>query len=106
MTKARNVTGDLLWEARDPTPHTEQLAPGAALLRGFAAAEAPFLAAAVARVEADAPFRHMITPGGFRMSVAMTNCGKGGWITDRHGYRYTATDPMTDRPWPVMPPAF
>lgn len=45
----------------------------------------------------------MVTPGGFRMSVAMTNCGGYGWITDRKGYRYANTDPETGKPWPPIP---
>jgi len=48
----------------------------------------------------------MVTPGGFSMSVAMTNCGQAGWVTDRTGYRYAARDPESDRPWPAMPPVF
>lgn len=82
------------------------LAEGAALLRGFArSVEAPLLAALDPLVAA-APFRHMVTPGGFRMSVAMTNCGTAGWITDRRGYRYDPIDPETGRRWPAMPPVF
>jgi alkylated DNA repair protein (DNA oxidative demethylase) len=73
------------------------------LLRGFARRQAPALAAAVEEVAAAAPFRHMETPGGYRMSVAMTNCGPAGWVTDRRGYRYEAEDPLTGRPWPAMP---
>jgi alkylated DNA repair protein (DNA oxidative demethylase) len=76
------------------------------LLRGFARSEAPALVAAVAEIAADAPFRHMVTPGSFRMSVAMTNCGRAGWITDRAGYRYEAADPITGRAWPPMPALF
>jgi alkylated DNA repair protein (DNA oxidative demethylase) len=82
------------------------LETGAALLKGFCAAEAERLAGAVARVAAAAPFRHMVTPGGFRMSVAMTNCGAAGWITDRKGYRYAPHDPETGKPWPGMPDEF
>jgi alkylated DNA repair protein (DNA oxidative demethylase) len=52
------------------------------------------------------PFRNLITPGGFRMSVAMTNCGIAGWISDRRGYRYESIDPMTGTPWPAMPTLF
>ena len=92
-----------------PAPHrggTEKLAEGAVLLRGFALADAAALVSAIERIVAKAPFRHMITPGGFRMSVGMTNCGKAGWITDRRGYRYDAHDPVTQRPWPPMPPLF
>lgn len=84
----------------------EPLADGAALLRGFAAADSPALLAALDTVTAAAPFRHMVTPGGFRMSVAMTNCGRVGWVSDRRGYRYDPADPETGRPWPAMPPAF
>jgi DNA oxidative demethylase len=82
------------------------LAPGAMVLRGFAAADAPGLLAGVADIEACAPFRNLITPGGFRMSVAMTNCGTVGWVSDRTGYRYDRTDPDTGLAWPVMPSSF
>ncbi len=84
----------------------EQLAPGAVVLRGFATANAVTLLADLNRVIADAPFRHMVTPGGFRMSVAITNCGALGWVTDRTGYRYDAIDPETGRDWPPMPASF
>jgi DNA oxidative demethylase len=85
---------------------TLALAEGATLLRAFAAtAEAPLLTALHA-VATDAPFRHMSTPGGFTMSVAMTNCGAAGWVTDRRGYRYDPIDPASARPWPCMPAAF
>jgi alkylated DNA repair protein (DNA oxidative demethylase) len=53
-----------------------------------------------------APFRHMITPGGFRMSVAMSNCGPVGWVSDRTGYRYDAVDPLSRTNWPPMPEPF
>jgi DNA oxidative demethylase len=82
------------------------LSEGAVLLGGFATpVEAPLLAALDA-VAAEAPFRHMVTPGGFTMSVAMTNCGAAGWITDRRGYRYDAIAPESSRPWPAMPTVF
>ena len=84
----------------------EPLADGARLLRGFTMAETPMLLAALETVAAVAPFRHMITPGGFRMSVAMTNCGRVGWVSDRSGYRYDPADPQTGQPWPPMPPSF
>jgi alkylated DNA repair protein (DNA oxidative demethylase) len=48
----------------------------------------------------------MVTPGGFVMSVAMTNCGAAGWVTDRSGYRYDALDPESGKPWPSMPASF
>ena len=89
-----------------PGEDRERLAEGAVLLRGYALAEAPALAAAVDDVAAISPFRHMVTPRGFRMSVAMTSCGEAGWVTDRGGYRYAAEDPATGRPWPAMPAIF
>jgi alkylated DNA repair protein (DNA oxidative demethylase) len=85
---------------------TEPLAEGAVLLREFALAQGGQLVADVRSVVAEAPFRHMVTPGGFRMSVAMSNCGGAGWITDRKGYRYSTDDPETGKPWPAMPASF
>jgi len=85
---------------------TLKLGDGALLLRGFAAAEAKSLVAALRKIEAKAPFRHMMTPGGFTMSVAMTNAGRAGWVTDRTGYRYDAQDPESGKKWPAMPDLF
>jgi DNA oxidative demethylase len=87
-------------------PPFERLGPGAMLLRGFALPRVPTLMPALSTIEAASPFRHMVTPGGFRMSVALTNCGALGWTTDRRGYRYTAIDPDTGQPWPAMPDVF
>lgn len=87
-------------------PDRIALAPGAVLLRGFVGgAERDVLSALDAVVQA-APFRHMTTPGGHVMSVAMTNCGEVGWVSDRRGYRYDALDPESGHPWPAMPAAF
>src|SRR5579872_5735056 len=83
-----------------------KLEEGAVLLRGFAAAETLLLIAEVTRVAESAPFRHLIVPGGYTMSVAMTNCGRVGWVSDRTGYRYDPIDPDTRAPWPAMPGAF
>jgi DNA oxidative demethylase len=95
-------TGDLFEE----DTREARLAPGAMLLRGFARPfETPCLSA-LAQVGEAAPFRHMITPGGHRMSIAMTNCGTAGWVTDRTGYRYVSRDPQTGRRWPAMPDVF
>ena len=76
------------------------------VLREFARDQAATLVAAIDEITALAPFRNMITPGGYQMSVAMTNCGGAGWVTDRKGYRYTPIDPMTSRPWPPIPVLF
>ena len=84
----------------------EKLAPGAVLLRGFALSTQTELLADLEGVIARAPFRHMVTPGGFRMSVAMTNCGSLGWVTDRTGYRYDGVDPESGQQWPPMPDSF
>lgn len=84
----------------------EAIVPGAMLLRGFASGEAHALRSAIEQVAQASPFRQMETPGGFRMSVAMTNCGSAGWITDRRGYRYAAIDPLSEKPWPAMPAVF
>ena len=84
----------------------EPLAPGAALLRAFAVPQAQALLENLRELTARSPFRCMSTPGGFRMSVAMTNCGDAGWLTDRTGYRYAALDPVSNAPWPAMPSAF
>jgi len=99
-------TGSLFAGLDDGAPTEVQLGPGAVLLRGFAGSEEAALLAALRRVVAQAPFRHMVTPGGHRMSVAMTNCGAFGWITDRRGYRYDARDPETGLPWPALPEVF
>lgn len=82
------------------------LGPGAVVLRAFALPDEEALLAGLSEVIAAAPPRHLITPGGFRMSVAMTNCGQLGWVSDRRGYRYDPVDPERDAPWPPMPEAF
>jgi len=88
------------------SPTRQRLGSCAWLMRGFAVAQAPALLAALQAILARAPLRHMVTPGGQRMSVAMSNCGALGWTSDRGGYRYRADDPLHDRPWPAMPAAF
>jgi alkylated DNA repair protein (DNA oxidative demethylase) len=90
----------------EPAQTVERLSEGAVILRGFAGDHAAALVAAVAHITEVAPFRNMVTPGGYRMSVAMTNCGRAGWITDRRGYRYDPVDPMTGLQWPEMPALF
>ncbi len=81
------------------------LPPGVTRLAGFALDWEDELLEAIARVVAAAPLRHMITPGGQSMSVAMTNCGALGWVSDRQGYRYSSLDPQTGQPWPDLPPS-
>jgi alkylated DNA repair protein (DNA oxidative demethylase) len=81
----------------------EPIGPAAFVLHGFALSQADALLSAIRQVVVHAPFRNMVTPGGFTMSVAMTNCGRLGWTTDRLGYRYTEADPETGKPWPAMP---
>ena len=80
------------------------LAPGAVVLRGRITPLATTIMAEIDQVAAQAPFRQMMTPGGLTMSVAMTNCGARGWVSDRKGYRYAARDPLTGQAWPPMPP--
>ena len=89
-----------------PTPRQQQLETGAVVLRGWALPQASALLGALRAVVARVPFRHMMTPGGFRMSVAMTNCGALGWVSDTSGYRYSAVDPDSGQPWAPMPETF
>ena len=88
-----------------PRPHEEALGPSAVVLRGFALPSERALLEGVAQVLGAAAPRHVFTPGGRRMSVAMSNCGPLGWVSDARGYRYTAHDPATGAPWPPMPAA-
>lgn len=90
----------------EPAGRCAVLAPGATLLRGFAVARAVSLWNELGQIASRSPFRHMMTPGGFRMSVATTSCGAWGWLTDEGGYHYEATDPLSGAPWPAMPAAF
>ena len=92
----------------DDAPAWERIAIGAnaCVLRGFALHWQADLLAGVAAIVQQAPFRHLVTPGGRTMQVAMTNCGDLGWYSDRLGYRYTPHDPTTGQPWPAMPTAF
>jgi DNA oxidative demethylase len=102
------VTLDLFSDAPDAgLPRgKEAIGPGAFVLRGFALPFVEELLPALREVEQRAAFRHLVIPGGLTMSVAMTNCGHLGWISDRRGYRYGALDPETGQPWPPMPLVF
>ncbi|AHG40860.1 dioxygenase [Pseudomonas syringae CC1557] len=93
----------------DPVPQPrrdEQIGPGSWLLRGFTLDAMEPLLAALEATLAQSPFRLMQTPSGLNMSAALSSCGQLGWITDRHGYRYSSVDPQTGKPWPAMPHVF
>lgn len=85
---------------------TEGLGDGAVVLRGRASAAATSLLAAIEALTAQAPFRHMTTPGGQTMSAALTNTGRLGWVSDGAGYRYQTHDPESGLPWPPLPGVF
>lgn len=97
---------DLFTSIEPSDSSREIMAEGAVLLRGAALPFERDLLAALQEITALSPFRHMVTPGGYTMSVAMTNCGDAGWVTDRTGYRYDRVDPETGQPWPPMPASF
>jgi len=84
-------------------PRAEQIGEQSWVLRGFALPMIDQLLPTLDGVLAAAPLRHMMTPGGFSMSVGTSSCGALGWITDRSGYRYSTVDPLSGRPWPAMP---
>lgn len=90
----------------ESAPTREKIGEEAVVLRGFAKEVANDLVAKIKEIETVSPFRHMTTPGGFTMSVAVTNCGQLGWTSDRRGYRYSPIDPITNNPWPQMPEEF
>ena len=100
------MTADLFDSVAEAQPSREAIADGAVLLRGYVRPIERELIEAVRAVVAQSPFRRMTTPGGYQMSVAMTNCGERGWITDHTGYRYDPVDPSTGAPWPAMPAVF
>ena len=97
------MTADLFEAVPDVRPSREAMAEGGVLLRGFARPFEAELLPALRGIVKQAPFRHLITPGGHRMSVAMTNCGRFGWVSDSTGYRYDAIDPESGQKWPAMP---
>jgi len=104
MSRRMSIQMDLAFAA--PAAELETLGPGAVVLRGYALPAMAALLPALDTVLARAPLRHMVTPGGFRMSVAMSNCGALGWLSDRRGYRYSPIDPSSNRRWPDMPGEF
>lgn len=100
------MTLNLFDEVEQERTGREELDAGAVVLRGFARPDETGILLALQEIISAAPFRHMFTPGGFRMSVAMTNCGSYGWVSDRSGYRYDPLDPDSGQPWPRLPQAF
>jgi alkylated DNA repair protein (DNA oxidative demethylase) len=105
MKRPRTTPHTLDLFAQEPAQDasTLQIGPSSWVLRGFALPAMDELLAALEDTVQRAPFRHMVTPGGFTMSAALTSCGKYGWATDRDGYRYTPVDPQTGMPWPQIP---
>ncbi len=100
------MTADLFESVADALPSRGDDGGGRRAAARFREALEGELTACIKSIADRAPFRHMVTPGGHSMSVAMTNCGHHGWVTDRRGYRYDADDPETGRPWPAMPAVF
>lgn len=96
---------DDLFESDATRPECLEIGNGALMMRGKALSIEGEVSSALDTIAAVSPFRRMTTPGGFVMSVAMTNCGEAGWVTDHSGYRYARNDPQTGKPWPDMPPA-
>ena len=101
-----NSIDDLFYQSASAEGEQQEITAGAFVLRGFELSCDDQLMADVKAVASSASFRHLITPGGYRMSVAMTNCGPLGWVSDRTGYRYAAQDPTTGKNWPPMSDSF
>ena len=97
-------TGDLFSdEALQQPARREQIGEQSYVLRGYAL---PWLERVLPELRAvlvQSPFRHMVTPGGFTMSAALSSCGALGWTTSPQGYRYSPLDPERQQPWPSMP---
>ncbi len=100
------MTMDLFGDTEQNQIWHEELSLGAVVLRNFAVPRERAIFTALHDIATQAPFRHMVTPGGFRMSVAMTNCGSYGWVSESTGYRYDAVDPESGQLWPSLPDAF
>lgn len=103
------MTGDLfdhLGVQEKAAEEPVRLGEGAFIFPGMALPHAEALLDAARAIARKAPFRHLMTPGGHRMSVAMTACGDWGWNSDRKGYRYTRTQSETGEAWPPIPGSF
>ncbi|MEG2914728.1 MAG: alpha-ketoglutarate-dependent dioxygenase AlkB, partial [Pseudomonas sp.] len=94
-------TGDLFSdEALQQPARREQIGEQSCVLRGYAL---PWLERVLPELRAvlvQSPFRHMVTPGGYTMSAALSSCGALGWTTSPQGYRYSPLDPERQQPWP------
>lgn len=97
---------DLFDQMADTNRNKQELAPGALCLPAFVLDRAAEVIAELEPIFTQAPLRHLITPGGHKMSVAMSNCGELGWVSDRKGYRYQELDPLSGQAWPAMPKLF
>jgi len=106
LNESKSKTRELFANSNSTELQQQWLGPAAVVLRGFALAYETALHTALEKVIVQAPLRHMVTPSGFTMSVAMTNCGSYGWVSDRSGYCYDPLDPLTGKPWPDMPESF
>ncbi len=81
------------------------IAPGITLWREKISrpAQVKLLEEILARTK-DAPFYRPVMPGsGKAFSVEETNFGPLGWMSDKTGYRYQDTHPVTGNPWPAIP---
>lgn len=85
-------------------PAINEVYPDTFLLAGFV--DTAPLEKQIALLLKQSPCRKMQTPSGHYTNVALSNCGKLGWVASKSGYRYTNTDPLSDKPWPAMPESF
>jgi DNA oxidative demethylase len=88
------------------TANCQEIVKDTFLLTGFALTNEAIILDDLAAIISQSPLRNMMTPMGFAMSAAMTNCGKLGWVADKKGYRYDTLDPNTGEPWQPIPASF
>lgn len=100
------TTLDLFADEAPQPSATDRIGPQSFVFRGLALPLIDRLLPALEAVLTRAPFRNMVTPGGYTMSVALSSCGQFGWTTDRNGYQYSSIDPQTGQAWPEMPQVF
>ncbi len=99
-------TTDIFSSLEDLAQTPIDLPAGTHYLKGFACKYAPELIVAIKKITTYSPFRQIVTPGGKKMSVTITNCGTYGWISDRYGYRYSTVDPLSHQHWLALPSCF